>query len=68
MSRLKVSPNLDNPDDIYEKLVLLHEGHSQEESLKIWSRLALTLINHIGDPEVIDEAILVARPSPSMGG
>lgn len=65
MTRLTVSPNLDNPDDIYEKLVRLHEGRSEEESLKIWSRLALTLINHIGDPEIIDEAILIAAPKES---
>ncbi|APF37656.1 Protein of unknown function (DUF2783) [Chelatococcus sambhunathii] len=61
MAQLITAPNLSNPDDIYERLVRLHDGLSEAESLKTWSRLVLALINHIGDPEVIGEAIAISR-------
>lgn len=62
MSQLITTPNLTGHDDIYEALVRLHEGRSEIESLRIWSRLVLTLANHIGDREVIEQAIALARP------
>ena len=46
-------------------IVVLHEGLSEEESLKVWAKLALTLANHIGDRTVIEQAIAVARPRPA---
>lgn len=63
MAQLITTPNLSRPDDIYERLVRLHDGLSEAESLKVWSRLVLTLANHIGDPEVIGEAIAISRPA-----
>ena len=63
MTRLITTPNLGNPDDIYEKLVQMHDGLSEDESQKLWARLALTLINHIGDRQIICEAIELARTS-----
>jgi len=62
MTRLITTPNLSDPDDVYEKLVRLHEGLTDAESLKVWSRLVLTLVNHIGDHEVIQQAIDIATP------
>lgn len=60
MNRLTIAPNLANPDEIYERLIRLHDGLSEAESLKVWSRLVLTLVNHIGDHEVINQAITIA--------
>jgi hypothetical protein len=57
MSRLLTQPNLDNPDDIYEQLIKLHAGCSTEQSLRVNARLILLLANHIGDQQVIIEAI-----------
>lgn len=62
MPELILTPNLAGVDDIYEALVRLHEGLSEAESLKVWAKLALTLANHVGDPQVIAQAIAVARP------
>jgi hypothetical protein len=62
MGELILQPNLEGADDVYERLVRLHEGLSEAESLKVWAKLALTLANHIGDGAVIEQAILVARP------
>lgn len=62
MAELMTAPNLRSPDDVYERLVGLHEGLTEAESLRVWAKLALTLANHIGDDEVIAQAIAVARP------
>lgn len=67
MAQLITTPNLSSPDDIYEQLLRLHEGLSEAESLKVWSRLVLTLVNHIGDPQVIGEAIAISRHASSQG-
>jgi len=48
------------PDEVYELLILLHDGCTQEESNKRNAKLILMLANHIGDPEVIREAIAIA--------
>jgi hypothetical protein len=50
-------PNIADPDSLYEKLIALHEGRSEEGSMRLNARLILLLINHIGDPEAISEAI-----------
>lgn len=39
----------------------MHDGLSEAESLGLWSRLALVLMNHIGEREVIAQAMAVAR-------
>ncbi len=61
MPALKTAPNLTGHDDIYEELMCLHEGLSEEQSLRVWARLVLILANHIGDRAVIAEAIDMAR-------
>lgn len=60
MTGLITSPNLSDPDDIYEQLLNMHDGLSEAESLRVWSKLSLLLINHIGDREVVEQAIVVA--------
>lgn len=60
MSKLKTAPNIDKPDDIYEQLIRVHEGLSEADSRRLNAKLILLLINHIGDREVVLEAIAVA--------
>ncbi|MFT4014586.1 MAG: DUF2783 domain-containing protein [Paracoccus sp. (in: a-proteobacteria)] len=62
MPALNLTPNLARHDDLYESLVAMHDGLSDAESLKLWARFALILMNQIGDPEVISAAIAAARP------
>ena len=57
MSKLIVEPNLEPVDDIYQWLVDAHEGLGETDSLRLSARLVLLLANHIGDPQVIREAI-----------
>lgn len=44
-------------DDIYELLMVMHKDLSDEESIKANAKLILTLINHIGDIRVVEEAV-----------
>ena len=53
--------NLTNPDDVYAMLISAHEGLSKAESDALNARLILVLLNHIGDPQIIAEALNVAR-------
>lgn len=62
MSRLNTEPNLTDHDNLYERLVRLHDGLSDAESMKVWARLVLLLANHIGDRDVIEDAIALAAP------
>lgn len=55
--KLITAANLPDADGIYENLIALHHGRSEEDSMRINARLILLLINHIGDPEAVKEAI-----------
>jgi len=65
MNVLNTQTNLSGHDDLYEKIVDMHEGLTIEESLKATAKLALLLANHIGDPAVISEAVAIASKTPS---
>ena len=58
---LTLEPNLAAPDDVYEALIKAHDGLSRDESEALNARLILILINQIGDPGVIRQALAVAR-------
>jgi hypothetical protein len=57
---LITTPNIDDADGIYARLIALHDGRSEDESMAINARLILLLINHIGDVAVVQEAIRAA--------
>ena len=57
MSALIVEPNLAGVDDVYQWLVDAHAGLSETDSMRLNARLVLLLANHIGDRQVIREAI-----------
>ncbi len=65
--KLRVDPHIPKPDDFYETLIDLHRDLTDAQSHRINAKLILLLANHIGDPEVLSEAIAVARgekPAP----
>ncbi|OXT00767.1 hypothetical protein B7H23_11865 [Notoacmeibacter marinus] len=66
MAKLNRSRNITDADDIYASLIAAHEGLSDKESAALNARLILTLFNHIGDAEVIEEALGIARLSPPV--
>ncbi|GAB4392677.1 MAG: DUF2783 domain-containing protein [Kiloniellaceae bacterium] len=62
-AHLVTDPNLDAADDFYAALTELHRDLDEAESAKVNAKLILLLANHIGDAEVLKEAIALARPA-----
>ena len=58
---LNLTRNTPRADDVYQMLIDAHEGKSKAESDAFNARLILTLMNHIGDSEVIAQALAVAE-------
>ena len=48
-------------DDFYDALIAAHRALSDEQSELLQARLVLLLANHIGDLDVLKEAIALAR-------
>ncbi|CAD0186365.1 hypothetical protein RUESEDTHA_03273 [Ruegeria sp. THAF57] len=61
MTDLILTPNLDSADDFYAGLLTAHEGLDRAESDALNARLVLVLANHIGDAEVLSQALKAAR-------
>jgi len=61
MGTLITDANLGAPDDFYERLIAMHRDLGDEESALCNAKLILLLANHIGDHEVLVEAIAAAR-------
>ena len=61
MATLIIESNHPSPDDFYERLIAMHRGLSDEESALVNAKLILLLANHIGDPEVLAQAMAAAR-------
>ena len=61
MSKLDTSSRFADPDAAYRTLIDAHRGLSDVESAALNVRLVLLLANHIGDLDVLCEAIALAR-------
>ena len=55
--------NLASPDDFYEALIDTHRDLSLEQSQELNAALILLLANHLGDMDVLREALRQARAS-----
>jgi hypothetical protein len=62
---LTLDPNISRPDDFYEALMNLHRDLSEEQSAAVNARLILLLANHIGDLDVLKQAITLAAEDPA---
>ncbi|MCY0094885.1 DUF2783 domain-containing protein [Hoeflea ulvae] len=60
MAELNTKANIQAPDDFYAELLATHEGLSKAESDALNARLVLLLANHIGDREVLSQALRAA--------
>jgi len=65
MNKLNIESNIADPDAFYEKLIDAHNGLTDEESNFMNAKLVLLLANHIGDADVLSEALALARGSAS---
>jgi len=61
LARLNIEPNLQAPDDFYERLIDMHRGLDDATSARVNAKLILLLANHIGDAETLAEAMRAAR-------
>ncbi len=72
MSQLKLHPNFNEQgkryfrdftpgDDFYEALINTHRDLSDEQSALVNAKLILLLANHVGDMQVLREAMALAR-------
>lgn len=64
MPALHVDSRFPDPDRAYRSLIEAHRGLSDEESAALNTRLVLILANHVGDHEVLQEALALARAYP----
>ena len=61
MNTLNLNPNIPNGDDFYEKLLNAHERLNKEQSDALNARLILILSNHIGDMDILEQALNAAK-------
>lgn len=59
--KLNTESNLPAPDDFYERLIDAHRDLSTEQSHAMNAALILLLSNHIGDLDVLSQALQLAR-------
>lgn len=60
MTQLTTTVNIPRPDDFYAALIAAHDGLDKAESDAFNARLILLLANHIGDQQVLSQALAAA--------
>jgi hypothetical protein len=63
--KLNTEPNIARPDDFYQDLIALHRDLTEEQSRQVNARLILLLANHIGDMDVLRQAMRAAAEEPA---
>jgi hypothetical protein len=63
MMALSTSSNFAKPDDAFRMIVESHRSLSDAQSADLDAALVLVLANHIGDLDVLREAIELAKRS-----
>ena len=65
---LSTTSNFSDPDTAYRLVVEAHRGLSDEDSASLDTALVLILANHVGDADVLREAIALAKRQLAQGG
>jgi hypothetical protein len=58
---LSTASNFSKPDDAFRLIVEAHRGLSDEQSASLDAALVLILANHIGDIEVLRDAVTLGK-------
>ena len=61
MAKLDTASRFPDPDAAYVALVKARRGLSEEAAAALDAKLVLILANHIGDIDVLNEAIALAK-------
>ncbi len=56
------TPQIADPDGFYEELIAAQRDLDDEHCALMNARLVLLLANHVGDRELLREALAAARP------
>jgi hypothetical protein len=64
---LQRNPNFADADKVYTAIMEAHRGLTEAESAALNARLVLLLVNHIGDEDVVREALDIARAAATSG-
>jgi hypothetical protein len=67
MAKLRLELGLERPDDVYDTLMRTFDGLTDEQSELVMAKLILLLTNHIGDPQVVSEALALALEGVADG-
>ena len=68
MANLRTSSGFADPDAAYVALAAAQRGLSLDQGTELYARLVLILANHIGDLQVLEEAIALATDQiPATG-
>ncbi len=62
---LNTKPNIARIDDFYQNLIDLHRDLDDAQSMDVNAKLILLLANHVGDNEILKEAMQIARDNAS---
>jgi hypothetical protein len=65
---LSTASNFARPDDAFRMIVEAHRGLDDAQSADLDAALVLILANHIGDLEVLNEAVELAKRSLANAG
>ena len=68
MTALRTDPRLADPDGFYALLMDAHRGLDDAGSRRLDARLVLILANHIGDADVLRDAVELAAARRDKGG
>jgi hypothetical protein len=55
------TPNIPNPDGFYEALINAQRDLGDDQADMLLAKFALILANHVGDRDVLDQALALAR-------
>jgi hypothetical protein len=62
MNKLITQPNIEDPDGFYAELLALHGDNDKKTSDAMNAQLILIMANHIGDRDVLRQALALAAP------
>ena len=63
---LNRQPNIPDPDGFYEELIASQRELNDEQADVLLTKLVLILANHVGEREVLREALALARSNTLM--
>ncbi len=63
-STLNLKPNLTEADNFYDELLQAHQSLTDQQSEEFNARLILILCNHIGNRNILTQALAAAKLEP----